>query len=42
MHQISLRWPQEVARMVLIEFILLLEGVAVGGFEWQGVGVEYW
>jgi hypothetical protein len=41
MHQISLRWPQEVARMVLVELILLLEGVAVGGFEWQRVGVEY-
>jgi hypothetical protein len=28
--------------MVLVELISLLEGVAVGGFEWQWVWVEYW
>jgi hypothetical protein len=42
MHQVSLRWPQEVARMVLVELVLSLEGVAVGGLEWRRVRVEYW
>jgi hypothetical protein len=42
MHQVSLCWPQEVARMVLVELDSSLEGVVVGGYEWQRVGVEYW
>jgi hypothetical protein len=42
MHQVSLCWPQEVARMVLVELVSSLEGVAVGGFEWQWIGVEGW
>jgi hypothetical protein len=41
MHQISLCWPQEVARMVLVELISSLEGVVVRGFEWRRVGIEY-
>jgi hypothetical protein len=30
-------WPQEVARVVLVELVSSLEGVAVGGYEWQRV-----
>jgi hypothetical protein len=40
MHQISLHWPQEAARMVLVKLVSSLEGVVVGGFEWWGVRVE--
>jgi hypothetical protein len=39
-HQISLHWPQEVARMVLVELISSLEGVVVGGYKWWWVRVE--
>jgi hypothetical protein len=42
MHQVSLRWPQEVARIVLVELVSSLEGVAVGGDKWWRVGVENW
>jgi hypothetical protein len=28
--------------MVFVKLISLLKGVAVGGFEWQWVRVEYW
>jgi hypothetical protein len=42
MHKVSLCWPQEDARMVFVELISSLEGVAVGGYESQLVGVEYW
>jgi hypothetical protein len=42
MHQISLCWPQEVARMILVELVLSLEGVAAGIYEWWGVGIEGW
>jgi hypothetical protein len=42
MHQVSLRWPQEVARIVLVKLVSSLEGVAVGGYKWWGVGVENW
>jgi hypothetical protein len=42
MHKVSLRWPQEAARMVLVELISLLEGVAVSWYEWRWVGIEYW
>jgi hypothetical protein len=42
MHQVSLHWPQEAARMVFVELVLSLEGVVVGGFEWRWIGVEYW
>jgi hypothetical protein len=40
-HQVSLRWPQEVARMVLVELISSLEGVAASGYKWRWVRVEY-
>jgi hypothetical protein len=42
MHQVSLRWPQEVARMILVKLVASLEGVAVGRDKWQRVGVENW
>jgi hypothetical protein len=41
MHKVSLRWLQEAARMVFVELISSLEGVVVGGYEWQWVGIEY-
>jgi hypothetical protein len=41
-HQISLHWPQEVARVILVELVSLLEGIVVGGCEWQRFGVESW
>jgi hypothetical protein len=41
MHKVSLCWPQKAARMVFVELILLLKGVAVSGSEWWWVGVEY-
>jgi hypothetical protein len=42
MHKVSLHWPEKAAKIVFVQLILLLEGVAVGGYEWQWVGVEYW
>jgi hypothetical protein len=42
MHKVSLCWPQEAARIVFVELISSLEEVAVGGYEWRWVGIEYW
>jgi hypothetical protein len=41
-HMVSLHWPQEAARMVFVKLISSLEGVAVGGYEWWWVGIQYW
>jgi hypothetical protein len=42
MHKVSLCWPHKAARVVFVELILSLECVAVSGYEWQWVGIEYW
>jgi hypothetical protein len=41
MHKVLLRWPQETARMVFVKLISSLMGVAVGGYEWRWVWIEY-